>query len=48
MDPDNDGAYTASAVRCHACAEQVKAMTEFKDDDGDMDGLFWSVRRQSR
>lgn len=40
--PDNEDAYEASAVRCHACATGARFAKSF---DGDTEGLSITVRK---
>lgn len=45
MHPDSEDAYTAKAVRCHACAEQARAAKTFSDQHGDPEGVYFGVSR---
>lgn len=40
--PENEGAYKASGIRCHACAEQARAVRAWQ---GDLNGLYFPVIR---
>ncbi len=40
--PDNEEAYTAEGVRCHACATAARASVSF---DGDRDGLSITIEK---
>lgn len=45
MKPDNQFAYEAEPVRCHACAAQQRAAKQFADDGGDQAGLLLRMVR---
>jgi len=55
LDPENDGAYEAIPVQCHACAardaenrDAAKARTSDRYGEGSFDGLFVGVRKINR
>lgn len=48
MHPDNETAYEAVTVRCHACAEQATKAAAFSENGGDLEGLYFGVQRHSR
>jgi hypothetical protein len=45
---DNEGAYKAHLVRCHACAMSAKKVRAHQDAKGDVDGLHVHVERDRR
>lgn len=45
MDPANEGRYTATAVRCHACASRDR-VAEDQAEHGDPHGLMFTVTRK--
>jgi len=46
MDAANEYAYTAVAVRCHACAARDRAAEAYAKQDGLMAGLAFTVKRK--
>lgn len=48
MDRENEYAYKAEPVRCHACAALARATRDFTagDHPGSSDGLAFTVRRR--
>ncbi|MFJ8027459.1 hypothetical protein [Streptomyces sp. NPDC096311] len=46
--PDNEDAYRADLVKCHACAISAKAVRAHQDGKGDTDGLHVNVERDRR
>jgi hypothetical protein len=46
FDADSEGAYTAEAMRCHACAERDRVSRQFSaDEHADTGGLYITLRR---
>jgi hypothetical protein len=44
-DPANEGRYTASPHRCHACATVTKAVRAWRESGGSSDGLTFYVTK---
>lgn len=47
MSPEAEGAYAVTAVRCHACAEQAKTAKAWSEGNGDSEGLYFGVRKNT-
>ncbi len=45
--PDAEFAFTAEAIRCHACAARERAASAFVESGGSTAGLLWAVNRKS-
>jgi hypothetical protein len=43
---DNEFAYQAELVRCHACATSIKARDAYEAQQGDVRGLHVSITRR--
>ncbi|MEU1496986.1 hypothetical protein [Streptomyces sp. NPDC005732] len=43
--PDNEDAYRAALVKCHACAISAKTVRAHQDKRGDTDGLHVNINR---
>ncbi|MFJ2007412.1 hypothetical protein [Streptomyces chartreusis] len=46
-DPDNEDAYKAHLVRCHACSTSAKRVKAHQDNGGDTDGLHVHIERRT-
>jgi hypothetical protein len=44
--PENEDAYSADTLRCHACAARDRVAREWaQDEHADPAGIFYSVKR---
>jgi hypothetical protein len=47
-DPDNEFAYKAHLVKCHACGTSAKAVKAHQDNRGNTDGLHVHIERRTK
>lgn len=47
FDPEADGQYVSSAIRCHACAASQREASAFSEDEhADAAGLYFTTKRR--
>lgn len=47
-DPDNEFAYKAHLVKCHACGTSAKTVKAHQDNRGNTDGLHVHIERRTK